>query len=441
MNLRNILLLSIIFGTFCENISIKDPETLPISKAIRDIAEEFYVKNQIQFDFVAVSEDSRRFDQLICHLLAENETESSHRLSSFSSNIRGFFALDNSAIILSFSCQDLAFVNFFFFLSNLFTQDFKFLIYVEDCKLDLLENNINHFIKNLQLTIHKGSIEQYEYLLINDGDFLYLATVEWFTKVACNQVQLKVLNSFNKITQKWTNKLENYEKFQDFHGCNLRMWIPPDSKFTGLAPHVFIDISQKYNFKPKFQAKDEEAEVCFNVFRLGPDMYWTVHFTSSFMEIRDIILVTPGDLYSPYEKLWLPFDDLTWKLLLSTFFVAFIIIFLVNQLKKSVQDIVYGVNVHKPALNVLSAFFGIAQYKVPRKYFSRCLFIIFVYFCLIFRTCYQSKLFEFMTSEPRHPPPKSIADLRNRNYTMYTNMQPALVNELISDNEIDWYVN
>ena len=46
-----------------------------------------------------------------------------------------------------------------------------------------------------------------------------------------------------------------------------------------------------------------------------------------------------------------------------------------------------------------------------------------------------------MTSEPRRPSPKSIEDLRDRNYTMYSDMQPELVNELISDNDIDWYVN
>jgi len=65
----------------------------------------------------------------------------------------------------------------------------------------------------------------FEYIFIEDSNFLYLMTIEWFTEVACNQPQLKILNSFNKTTQKWNKKFENYEKFQDFHDCELKVCI------------------------------------------------------------------------------------------------------------------------------------------------------------------------------------------------------------------------
>jgi len=453
MNLRNILLLRLIFGALCENILIKHLETLSISKAIHDVAVEFYIKNQIQFDVVTITDDARMFYQLIYHLLARNETENSHRLSSFSIDLNVAFGIEKSAIILVDSCGHLQFINFYSSFENLYTKNFKFLIFAENCGLDLLENNIDQLIKSKQITFRKGTIEHYEFLLINDRNVLYLTTIEWFTEAACNQPQLKVLNSFNKTTRKWTKKLENYEKFQNFHGCDLKMWVASELANTafgkidksndkksknGLIPQMYIDISRKYNFKPKFQLEREEAEVCFVIYRMEPAKDLTFHFTASFMEVRDVILATPGDLYSPYEKLWLPFDDLTWKFLFATFFVAFLIIFLINLLSKRIREIVYGVNIHNPALNVMSAFFGISQYKVPKKYFSRCLFIIFVFFCLIFRTCYQSKLFEFMTSEPRYPPPKSIHDLKDRNYIMHTHLGFKLVNKIIADDKFDW---
>ena len=44
---------------------------------------------------------------------------------------------------------------------------------------------------------------------------------------------------------------------------------------------------------------------------------------------------------------------------------------------------------------------------------------MFIYFCFIFRTCFQSKFFEFMTSEPRQPPPKTIDDVIDRGYNVY----------------------
>jgi len=461
MNFKKYFFNCLILKVICENISFENLEIFSISKAIRDVAEEFYVKNQIQFDFVAVSDDSRKFNQLTNLLLVQNEIKSSHRLNSFSKNLSFVFVTENSAIILSVSCSDFRFINSNFIFVNLFTKSFKFLIYIDDCGLDFMENDIEHLVVDQKLTFHRGSFEQYEFLLINEGDFLYLATIEWFKRVACNQPQLKVLNSFSKTTQKWSKKLENYEKFQNFYGCKLKMWIPSDIRLSnfgendmnkdnqeksknGLIPQTFIDISKKYNFHPKFQRfnveNESRAEVCFNIFRMTSVMDMMMHFTVSFLEIRDVILATPEDLYTPYEKLWLPFDVFTWKLLFFVFLLTFAVILVINQLPKAVQEIVYGENVHKPALNVMSAFFGIAQYKVPKKYFPRCLLIIFVYFCLIFRTCYQSRFFVFMTSEPRRPPPKSIEDLRDRNYTLYTNLETDFVDKMIAEDRFKWYV-
>jgi hypothetical protein len=129
--------------------------------------------------------------------------------------------------------------------------------------------------------------------------------------------------------------------------------------------------------------------------------------------------MTPSEKYSPYEKFFLPFDLPTWILLFFTFIMTFGSIFMINHLSKSVQNLIYGQNIETPIWNVISIFFGISQTKLPNKNFSRFILIIFIYFCLIFRTCFQSKFFEFMTSEPRLPPPKNIEELIERNYTTY----------------------
>jgi len=458
MNLKNFLLLRFIFGVFCEKILVENSEILSISKAIYDFTEEFYIKSQIQFDFVYINDDASKFSQIIHHLLVQNGATNPHKTFLFLTKLKKTFGVVRSAIVLADSCTDLRFIHTNIGLGGQYTKIVKFLIYVEGCGYDFIKNDLEHLIVNQQLTTEHGLIEQYEFLLISDEDFLHLATIEWFTEAACNQAQLKVLNSFNKITLQWTKNLENYEKFQDFRGCKLKIWIPNDLTLVitdsndlrksshegaknGLIPYVFTNISRKYNFMPVFQPIKEYSEVYIDVFRLISAKEMKKHFTASFMETRDLIFSTPGDLYTPYEKLWLPFDDPTWKFLFVTFFVAFLTIFLINLLPRTIREIVYGVNVHKPALNVISAFFGISQYKVPKKYFSRCLFIIFVFFCLIFRTCYQSKLFEFMTSEPRRPPPKNIQDLKDNNYSMYTYLRLNVLNEMIEDEKNKWYVN
>lgn len=140
---------------------------------------------------------------------------------------------------------------------------------------------------------------------------------------------------------------------------------------------------------------------------------------SNVIEMLDYyIFVTPAKKYTPYEKFFLPFDLETWIFLIVTFLVTFLSIVIVNRLSKSTQSIVYGHEVDTPIWNVISIFFGISQTKLPTKNFPRFILTMFIYFCLIFRTCFQSKFFEFMTSEPRRSPPKTIEDLIERNFSV-----------------------
>jgi len=143
-------------------------------------------------------------------------------------------------------------------------------------------------------------------------------------------------------------------------------------------------------------------------------------FSKVLLNLNIYMFVTPGDKYTPYEKFILPFDMQTWILLFVTFLITFLTIVIINRLSKTTQTIVYGANVATLIWNVLRIFFGISQTKLPNKKFSWFILMMFIFFCLIFWTCFQSKFFEFMTSEPRHPPPQTLSDLRERHYKMYT---------------------
>jgi len=178
-----------------------------------------------------------------------------------------------------------------------------------------------------------------------------------------------------------------------------------------------------------------------------PDVYFDVyqvldyrgylHTTSTFIEKRVKFLLTPGEPYTIYEKLMLPFDHATWIGLLITFGVAFGTVFFINTYSLRIQELVYGRGIRTPILNIISTFFGIPQHKIPQLNFPRILLIIFIYFCLIVRTCYQSKLFEFMTTLLRRPPPQTLDDLFVRNYTIYFYEDDRYYKQLMGDE--NWY--
>lgn len=122
-----------------------------------------------------------------------------------------------------------------------------------------------------------------------------------------------------------------------------------------------------------------------------------IHITASAIERIIILVVTPGEPFSAYEKLFFPFDLPTWISLCCTFLIAFAVIFVISwKLPKFIQDLVFGVGVNSPALNVISIFFGIGQNKVPKANFGRIILIFFIFFCLIFRVGYQGEFKNFL---------------------------------------------
>ncbi|KAL7013934.1 hypothetical protein ACKWTF_015653 [Chironomus riparius] len=322
-------------------------------------------------------------------------------------------------------------------------------------------------------------MEAFEYLLINDEELLYLTTIEYYTETACNTPQLITLNIFNKTTQKWEKKLQIYEKFQNFHGCELVMrtayhinyakgWMglkksANSFEVIGIIPKLFEDIGRYFNYKPGYEIemlKDQNDFHCTKVFE-SPKIDWNLtlpnvcfgvtrieaqanrdfkssHFTGTFLDIFEVVLVTPGHVYSSYEKLLLPFDKMTWILLVFTFFTAFLTIFVIYFLPEPIHRLFYGPNVKSPALNVISTFFGIPQLKDPRLHFSRFILMMFILFCLIFRTCYQSKMFEFMTTSPRRPPPNSMKEMAQKGYKLLARDHNVMYKDVMKNGDINW---
>ena len=210
---------------------------------------------------------------------------------------------------------------------------------------------------------------------------------------------------------------------------------------------LWIETYDPYTLKPLVLPNHtyNEPNVFFMVryhFELANPM---LRMTNAFTDFKCHVYVTPADAYTPYEKLLLPFDTETWILLLVTFAMTILIILIINRLSKRMQDVVYGRQIETPIWNVTSIFFGVSQTKLPTENFSRFILTLFIVFCLIFRTCFQSKSFEFMTSEPRRAPPKTQKDLIDRNYTMmvlnetegdvYNTTRPQMYYMLILDKE------
>jgi len=79
----------------------------------------------------------------------------------------------------------------------------------------------------------------------------------------------------------------------------------------------------------------------------------------------------------------------------------------------------YGRTGGTTAFNTFQTFFGISHVEVPNANFARIVMIFFVFWCLIIRTAYQGKLFEFTTTAIRKPELKSLKELKENNFTLF----------------------
>lgn len=134
---------------------------------------------------------------------------------------------------------------------------------------------------------------------------------------------------------------------------------------------------------------------------------------------RGAFTVPPGEPYTPFERMFVLFQDDVWIAIFATLLIWFISIQIINYCPKKVRDFVYGQGVTTPSLNLASNFLSGGQNKVPGRNFARFLLILVSVWCLIIRTCYQSELFKCLQQDIRKPRISSLQGLIDNNFTWY----------------------
>ena len=114
----------------------------------------------------------------------------------------------------------------------------------------------------------------------------------------------------------------------------------------------------------------------------------------------------------------MPFDDFSWGLIAITFVAAFATILILHCCaKRSTRDFIIGSNVTAPTLIIIQIFFGISQVVLPKRNFARFLTILFILYCLIIRTAWQGKTFEFMQKDIQKPDVETFQEMIEEGYT------------------------
>ncbi|KAG5676547.1 hypothetical protein PVAND_006372 [Polypedilum vanderplanki] len=346
-----------------------------------------------------------------------------------------------------------------FKLDNSNEENFKFLVYIEE--MESLEelNNIPYDLL-LPKYFDKSEMKFFEFFITHDRKFVNLSANLLFSEKNCFVFTPKLLNTFDIKSQKWNEILQNFDHFNNYHGCMLSfevhqtyLWYYTQIsgkkfKYNGLLYEILKISSEKLNFTTHYKCYDifqekyvhyqqkpknhfiQEVKIHFGFIHNVTSSMWKAYESLNFY-----YLVTKNDLYTNYEKLFFPFDDTTWIYLSITFGLTFVIIFILKRCPRWIKIIVFGAGVKSPGYNVISILFGFSQSQVPRENFSRIILFFFIWFCLMFRNCYQSMIFDFMTTDMRKPMPQSVDDLYRMNYKIicldhegYIEMNKEIIN-------------
>jgi hypothetical protein len=151
------------------------------------------------------------------------------------------------------------------------------------------------------------------------------------------------------------------------------------------------------------------------------------HISSTLYMDEMTIAVPAGEPLTDLEKMFAMFDNETWIAIGFIFSFALITIQIFNLASTVLKKFIFGRDVQTPTFNLISIFFTGFQSKLPGRNFSRFLLMMFMIWCLIIRTCYQSMLFENLQSDMRHPRVKTFTDFNEMNFTL-----------LLAPHEQDW---
>lgn len=275
------------------------------------------------------------------------------------------------------------------------------------------------FPDDLNITNRNSPFKHHSYfqLFYTENNSISLFNNILYPNGSCNPTFNRV-NSFSQQTMEWESP--NFiQKYDDYLNCNVKVIYtkldPPIDYFlsheinkkgnkilTGYLGELANIFASKHNIKYNldFEMSDRNFDIFIDTFYDFVDLsLLNGHMTTPVLFSRTTVVVTRGAPYSFFERLILPFDCATWICLIITFSVALCTIFVVYWLSEDIQKFVFGTNIRNPTLNFFQIFFAIGLVRVPGRNFARFIFIMFTLFCLIIRTAYQGKMFEFITTD------------------------------------------
>lgn len=358
----NILLYGCISLSFSKNSSV--------SLAISQIISDFYVTRSVRFDFIIYEPKAKNLSKVLSELtVVKAGDEYTFKLMQVRAE-KSVIEINNSAVMLFDTLRSYQDFHRRVSLTNMFSKQLHFLIYISDLKKTQI---------NLLLSV-TNEIFHFETILLHDKeDSICLVTFITFQQPNCRAWQAIEINRFSKTTKNWENREFFVEKFDNFNGCQLIVEVPyPNEPSAGVefdesgvlknvwgySVKLIEEISHNLNFKINFNPYQKHQKKFYfystttdfvlieSAMRYAP-RYGRRFFTHPMTTSEIMFLISKNDLYTQFEKIFLPFEFEVWVWLIITMSTGIIVISIIKLSSKHIQNFVFGSKVSTPMLNLV----------------------------------------------------------------------------------------
>jgi hypothetical protein len=240
----------------------------------------------------------------------------------------------------------------------------------------------NASIKDLEVvSYHNETIYRTIFLVNETPHSISLATAFFLTPEACWKNQFKVINRYTRRQKRWENSDFFVEKFNTFHGCPLYF----DDFIPDFDLPMYAIFGKELNFKFEYRKNlPDKNEVFFRYGYAGKKLVlshsiYTTHIQTS------RIYIPPGELYSDYEKMLLPFDTSIWIAIGLMIVTASLTILAIKLKPPEVQEVIFGEKNRSPFMNFISILLNGSQISKMTGNVPKILLMTMIFWSLIFR--------------------------------------------------------
>lgn len=376
-----------------------------VSSAIDGVLREFFAVNSPKIDVVYASDNKNSdSENLIGNILKNKDDTLTFKLTKHK-NFNLTLKLNTSSIVVFDSVESFRKIcNLIEWQTNPIKRH-QHLVHIQDASLSDLERIQDGFSIDTVNFLMSGMLETFS----EKEKSIELVSSFMFTPQACRKNQYKTINKFDISLRKWESSNFYPNKYRNFHQCQIK---------AECYLHDTMEIFSKL-VNATLILNPENQTVDFNVLHKRLNYMATndtaVGYTFMFSTIA--FLIPPGELYTALEKMFLPFEIEVWFAIIATVSIGLAVIQVINFCDEKVQHFVFGRNVTNPTMNMIDIFLNGSQVQTAGRNFARFIFTMFVFWCLIIRTCYQSKMFELLQVDPRKLELQTINELFEQNFS------------------------